>query len=235
MNFIIQMSDLNEIKYILFTKDNENNLRDTIKKLQSTCLPEIYDDIFWNKLFENAYDKTIVVFTNDDQPIGFILATEIYKSQHIVVIASFGVLEKYRCHGVGTELLQRCITILKNLILQDQIESFHLHVRESNHIAIRLYEKFGFSKGKTIYNYYDPIDNSNIRENAIYMDYSDNDIMIDRMRRFLLSSAEGHLDDMITKEDGRTITKKEDIDEIIENMKQELLNKPDGLDACSIQ
>ena len=64
-----------------------------------------------------------------------------------------------RSNKLATKLLNKCEEHLK----KEKVELFTLEVRESNVAAIKLYEKFGFSKICLKKSYYEN------GENAIYM------------------------------------------------------------------
>ena len=67
-------------------------------------------------------------------------------------IITLGVLAPYRSMGVGSRLVERCLTIVENA-LPEIIEAY-LHVQINNDQAIEFYRKFGFVVGETIENYY---------------------------------------------------------------------------------
>ena len=67
-------------------------------------------------------------------------------------IITLGVLSPYRNLGLGTLLLQKSISILRDCV--PEVSSVHLHVQINNEDAIRFYEKSGFKIAKTIKDYY---------------------------------------------------------------------------------
>jgi ribosomal protein S18 acetylase RimI-like enzyme len=66
-------------------------------------------------------------------------------------IMTLGVLEKYRRHGVATQLMEY---VLNKLESETDIEAVYLNVQTSNAAAIKFYEKFGFKNVKLAENYY---------------------------------------------------------------------------------
>jgi ribosomal-protein-alanine N-acetyltransferase len=72
------------------------------------------------------------------QMIGFI-AGDVKRMESIAWIATLAVLPEYRGRGIGTALLQACEA-------QIPVNRIRLCVRPSNEVAIRLYEKFGYTK-----------------------------------------------------------------------------------------
>ena len=67
-------------------------------------------------------------------------------------IITLGVLAPYRGMGVGSRLVQRCLSIVQNE-LPEVIEAY-LHVQINNDEAIEFYRKLNFEQGERIENYY---------------------------------------------------------------------------------
>jgi len=62
----------------------------------------------------------------------------IYEQSHLINIA---VAEALRGRGLGEALLRHCIEFAR----RDGARLMHLEVREANHAAVALYEKYGFT------------------------------------------------------------------------------------------
>jgi ribosomal protein S18 acetylase RimI-like enzyme len=75
---------------------------------------------------------------NGKQMVGFI-AGDIRRMEGVAWIATVAVLPDYRGRGIGSLLLKACE-------VQITVSRIRLCVRVSNEVAIRLYEKFGYSK-----------------------------------------------------------------------------------------
>jgi ribosomal protein S18 acetylase RimI-like enzyme len=75
---------------------------------------------------------------NGKQMVGFI-AGDIRRMEGVAWIATVAVLPDYRGRGIGSLLLKACEA-------QITVSRIRLCVRVSNEVAIRLYEKFGYSK-----------------------------------------------------------------------------------------
>jgi ribosomal protein S18 acetylase RimI-like enzyme len=75
---------------------------------------------------------------SDKQMVGFV-AGDVKRMEGVAWIATIGVLPEYRGRGIGAALLQAC---------EDQVpvSRIRLCVRPSNDGAIRLYERFGYTK-----------------------------------------------------------------------------------------
>jgi len=67
-------------------------------------------------------------------------------------IITLGVLAPYRNLGLGSLLLQKSISMLRDCV--SEVTSVHLHVQVNNHDAIKFYEKSGFKIAEIIKDYY---------------------------------------------------------------------------------
>ncbi len=74
----------------------------------------------------------------NQQMVGFI-AGDVRRMEGVAWIATIAVLPEYRSRGVGAALLQACEA-------QIPVTKIRLCVRPSNEVAIRLYERFGYSR-----------------------------------------------------------------------------------------
>jgi len=75
---------------------------------------------------------------NDKQMVGFI-AGDIRRLEGVAWIATVAVLPEYRGRGIGAALLQTCEARIS-------VNRIRLCVRPSNDVAIRLYERFGYTR-----------------------------------------------------------------------------------------
>jgi ribosomal protein S18 acetylase RimI-like enzyme len=82
----------------------------------------------------------------DKAMIGFI-AGDVRRMEGVAWIATVAVLPEYRGRGIGAALLQACEA-------QIPVNRIRLCVRPSNVVAIRLYERFGYSKAAEWSRYY---------------------------------------------------------------------------------
>lgn len=103
--------------------------------------------------FNNTFSEYTVLI-NRDQIIGFI---SIWRIIDEITITNISIKEKYKGIGLSNHLMNYIIENNKNYIM-------FLEVRESNNIAINLYNKFGFKEIHKRYKYY-----NNPTENAIIM------------------------------------------------------------------
>ncbi len=58
--------------------------------------------------------------------------------------------------GVGTRLIDRCISLVTSSL--PEVQFAYLHVQYDNADAIEFYKKFGFEVGETVENYYPRLD-----------------------------------------------------------------------------
>ena len=103
-----------------------------------------------NDLRENPMAHYYVCEIND-KIVGFISA---WISDNTSIL-DFAVIEEYRGKGIGQELFNR--------LLKDSVGILTLEVRESNKLAIKFYQRNGFTAESIRYHYYDD------GENAILM------------------------------------------------------------------
>jgi len=98
---------------------------------------------------ELSYTTSICLAALDenDNVVGYVSMRHIINEGHISNIA---VTEKHRRQGVGALLL----TTLTDEAIKREMIGLTLEVRQSNHAAIALYEKFGFKTEGHRKNYY---------------------------------------------------------------------------------
>lgn len=106
---------------------------------RSFTLP--YSGDIWEREKGNSLSRTLVVVDDSEEGApelrGYLNFWLILDEAEIHRIA---VKEEYRHSGVAGRLLHEMFKVLRDI----GIVSVHLEVRQSNHDAIKLYEKFGF-------------------------------------------------------------------------------------------
>ncbi len=118
---------------------------DQVVSIEESSFPDPYPSaLFWWFRFR-ARDGFIVAF--EDEVLGYAIS-EIHQNKgHIV---SMAVSPEHRREGVGTALLQESLKRLAS-----STGEVYLEVRTTNKAALRLYEKFSFTKtGETRHRYY---------------------------------------------------------------------------------
>ena len=112
-----------------------------ISEIEARSFQVPYSAAIWEREYGNHLSQTLVA-ANDYRPEapelrGYLNFWLIIDEAEIHRIA---VKDEYRRSGVAGVLLHEMFTVLQ----ERGIVSVHLEVRESNHGAIKLYEKFGF-------------------------------------------------------------------------------------------
>lgn len=103
------------------------------------------------RLLNDKYDivkrgelEKIVVYTKEDEVVGFIQYTKLYE---VVDILYLVVDSRFRRLGIASELM--------DYVSRDvSVEKIILEVRVSNETAISFYTHYGFKKVRPIKNYY---------------------------------------------------------------------------------
>ena len=112
-----------------------------IRDIEDRSFPLPYSIGIWEKEKRNSLSRTLVVVDDRGEGTaelrGYLNFLLIIDEAEIHRIA---VKDEYRRSGVAGVLLHEMFTVLQ----ERGIVSVHLEVRESNHGAIKLYEKFGF-------------------------------------------------------------------------------------------
>lgn len=112
-----------------------------IMEVENSSFPLPYTAQVWEKEKCNSLSRTIVVVDEKREGIqelrGYLNFWIILDEAEIHRIA---VKNEYRRSGVAAMLLQEMFNMLNDM----NIVSVHLEVRQSNHGAINLYDKFGF-------------------------------------------------------------------------------------------
>ena len=112
------------------------------------------------KQFEEAVDGYLsTVIEQDHQVVGFCILQPVLDEANLLLMA---IHPKFQGQGLGYQLLEKSIELLKNHPVQ-----IFLEVRESNKAAIGLYEKTGFHQIDLRRNYYPTQEGG--RENAVIM------------------------------------------------------------------
>lgn len=104
------------------------------------------EDEFKFEVQDNEF-SSLYVLEVDDEIIGYSGLYQLFERAEILTIA---VTKKHQGKGYGKMLLEHLITEA----IKNQSEIISLEVRVSNHVAINLYEKFGFMTMRTRKSYY---------------------------------------------------------------------------------
>lgn len=147
----------------------------TIQKMTLKHLDEVIDierQLFpdpWSKnsfLYEILGNRLslAVVLLLENKVIGYSIVWIIFEEFHIANIA---IHPDYQQQGFGKYLLTEILKTADNSRANRGLEYAILEVRESNRIAINMYEKFGFKKISVRYNYYSSGENAIIMRKSL--------------------------------------------------------------------
>lgn len=99
-----------------------------------------YEEGYLDRFFDGHEDWICVAEVNDS--IAAYLSIEVHHEQeHYIYLDDLSVSEKYRNHGMGTELIKTAEKFAKEM----DISTIVFHVEKSNKSAFRLYERLGYS------------------------------------------------------------------------------------------
>ena len=119
---------------------------ENLAKLEKTVFTSAWDiDTINNKI--NIGEFIYWIYEQDNEIVGYLAIQKTLNDLHILGI---GVLENYRNQSIAKKLT-------KELISYFEISQFHkilLEVRQSNEVAINLYQSFGFIQYGVRKNYY---------------------------------------------------------------------------------
>ena len=119
---------------------------ENLAKLEKTVFTSAWDiDTINNKI--NIGEFLYWIYEQDNEIVGYLAIQKTLNDLHILGI---GVLENYRNQSIAKKLT-------KELISYFEISQFHkilLEVRQSNEVAINLYQSFGFIQYGVRKNYY---------------------------------------------------------------------------------
>ena len=121
----------------------EKNLLERLEKTFPFVLKNVLNDIEINPF------SHYLAYIKDDNILGYI---NYYLMYDRIEIANFNVLEKFQNQGIGSKLLDYLIK------KYDNIKNITLEVKCDNYKAIKLYEKFSFSKKAIRKGYYNGVD-----------------------------------------------------------------------------
>mmetsp|Transcript_43313 Transcript_43313/g.72017 ORF Transcript_43313/g.72017 Transcript_43313/m.72017 type:complete len:179 (-) Transcript_43313:183-719(-) len=139
-------------KYIKFGTVTEKNV-DQLRKLNLAVFPVRYNDKFYSDLWSSPTQEYTHLAYFSDILVGAICG-RVEPQDHNkfkVYIMTIGVLAPYRRLGIGTQLLQQ---VLHACSQQPDCEAIYLHVQVNNDDAIDFYQRFGFSVGDVVKDYY---------------------------------------------------------------------------------
>ena len=143
----------NELIKVEFGDINKNNFNQ-LKQLNNLSLPVRYQFGFYYRIINHLrYGR--FAYLNDIIVGAITWKYDKFGNENSVYIMTINVLENYKRHKIGTQLLQELIRLHKNM---KEISYINLHVHVQNDIAKKFYEKNGFEVVKILDNYYTDIE-----------------------------------------------------------------------------
>ncbi len=99
-----------------------------------------YEEGYLDHFFDNHGDWICVTEINSS--IVAYLSIEVHREQeNFIYLDDLSVSEKYRGHGIGTELIKTAERFAEKM----GVSIITLHVEKSNQSALKLYKRLGFS------------------------------------------------------------------------------------------
>lgn len=108
--------------------------------------PLSIEDIYLDEVQTYYFEKGSVFIKKDDNYIGY---GQVIIEDNVPVIVNFGILKEYRGKGYSKSLLNHLIQIIKS----DGFTNVMIKVKNTNKIALHLYEKVGFKITNEIYSW----------------------------------------------------------------------------------
>ena len=117
-----------------------------LMQIENECFSRPYSSESFLQDLRGDKVKAFVKILNE-KIVGFISLYIFLDEANLQQIA---VLEDFRRKGIASELIEYSVEYLK----QNKVKKFYLEVNETNFVAIKTYEKFGFKQVVTRKNYY---------------------------------------------------------------------------------
>ena len=117
-----------------------------LMQIENECFSRPYSSESFLQDLRGDKVKVFVKILNE-KIVGFISLYIFLDEANLQQIA---VLEDFRRKGIASELIEYSIEYLK----LNKVKKFYLEVNETNFVAIKTYEKFGFKQVVTRKNYY---------------------------------------------------------------------------------
>lgn len=129
----------------MIRKATELDLQE-LMQIENECFSRPYSS---ESFLQDLLGDKVKVFVKiqNEKTVGFISLYIFLDEANLQQIA---VLEDFRRKGIASELIECSVEYLK----QNKVKKFYLEVNETNFVAIKTYEKFGFKQVVTRKNYY---------------------------------------------------------------------------------
>jgi ribosomal-protein-alanine N-acetyltransferase len=148
--------DMTQLEGLVVRKATLNDLPQ-VMQINLETLPENYPEYFYQEIYER-YSDAFFVAEVDHKLVGYIMCRveggisnfgrRWVRRGHIVSVA---VLPSYRRQNLAVQLIAKAIAAMSQ---QYEAKEMMLEVRMTNVPAIRLYEKMGFARIRSLESYY---------------------------------------------------------------------------------
>ena len=149
-------------------------------KLVRACISDLDDIISFEKSVLNdsseyssrrslynyikSLNSNFLLIKSSNKICGYGLAVlRHFKNKPSARILKIAVKSGHRRKGLAVQLLEE----LEQFAVNNSMTGIFAEVRESNHPSLRLFQKIGYQKTKTLFDYYSCLDNSYELENGI--------------------------------------------------------------------
>ena len=123
----------------IYLSEIDQNFLSQLRAIDCACLGDFWSLEAYQREIENSSSYVLGLTTENHELLGFGCLWAILEEAHITVLA---VRPEYQGQGFGKSLVWGLLKKARDR----QLEWATLEVRESNHIAIALYQSFGFQE-----------------------------------------------------------------------------------------
>jgi ribosomal-protein-alanine N-acetyltransferase len=132
----------------IYLREIDQKFLSQLKQIDCDCLGDFWSLEAYQREIDSSNSCILGLTTENHQLLGFGCLWAILEEAHITVLA---VRPEYQSQGLGKSIVWGLLKKARDR----QLEWATLEVRASNHIAIALYEKFGFKEIGRRPNYYE--------------------------------------------------------------------------------
>ncbi|KAK2751743.1 N-alpha-acetyltransferase mak3 [Onygenales sp. PD_40] len=145
-------SPANNLRYVQYENDKENEYVSAMRQLISKDLSEPYSIYVYRYFLYQWGDLCYMAMDENNNLIGVVVSKlEIHRGGPLRgYIAMLAVREEYRGKGIATKLV--CMAI--DAMISRDADEIVLETETTNTAAMKLYERLGFLRSKRLHRYY---------------------------------------------------------------------------------